>query len=131
MGKLLTYTGVAGVAALVLWVGCSTDDSGADASGSVASGGPASSSSKATGSTTGGGDGGMSAAILCNPVTNDGCTEPGAACDANVDGGFECYTTRSNVPICGECDSQNGPYCIPTATCGLYGTCTRFCCEDG
>ena len=68
----------------------------------------------------------------CDPVTNTGCAEAGAACDFS-NSGFDCYSPPNTQAVCQTCDPQNGPECSGTTTCVPTATgmaCARFCCAD-
>jgi hypothetical protein len=73
----------------------------------------------------------------CNPVTNQGCTTPGDACDLDTTGVYVCFGPPNNVPLCKMCSNgMNGPFCQATLHCiedmnGMNGQCTRYCCNDG
>ncbi len=79
------------------------------------------------------GDGG----VECNPITNAPCnSDAGEACDRTQTGGTHCFAPppSNTAAPCAVCDDQNGPACMPTATCvpttgGV--NCARFCCVDG
>jgi hypothetical protein len=62
-----------------------------------------------------------------------GCnTANGESCDANNNNGFQCFTMPPNTEkLCGMCDSNNGPECLPGSTCTVGGTCAKYCCNDG
>lgn len=63
----------------------------------------------------------------CNPITNEGCTEKGHACDVNEAGdGFACFPPPNDQELCATCGSQEG-YCLPGHTCA--GSCVRYCCS--
>lgn len=65
---------------------------------------------------------------LCNPITNEGCTEMGSACDTNMAGdGFQCYPAPNDNALCEACGQQEG-YCLPGHTCA--GQCLKYCCDD-
>ena len=73
--------------------------------------------------------------FTCNPVNNAGCDAgAGETCDLSSQG-FVCFPAPNDVPLCGTCDNQNGPFCKPTMHCvGTDGGgtgCARFCCDDG
>jgi hypothetical protein len=99
-------------------------DSGAGGSGGSAVGG-------GFGGGSGGGD-------QCNPVTSDGCTSAGSACDLAPSGYFTCFPppVAAAVGACGACDNDT-LYCAATLTCvfpdgmGDDGACFRYCCTDG
>ena len=63
----------------------------------------------------------------CNPITNEGCTDPGAACDAS-EAGFTCYPDGNVQALCDECGVTGSDYCMAGMTC--VGKCARYCCED-
>jgi hypothetical protein len=70
----------------------------------------------------------------CNPVTNAGCGDAGAACDLDQDGVFVCFPGPTPAPLCASCSNENGPYCSGTSHCleqGGGGRCARYCCDDG
>lgn len=66
----------------------------------------------------------------CNPVTNEGCTGAGQACDLDANGVFSCFDPPNDVALCGGCDNTNGPFCAPTTHC-VGAQCTRICQGDG
>ena len=66
-------------------------------------------------------------AIECNPITNEGCADPGSACDASQDG-FVCFPDGNVQALCEECGVSGSDYCQPGMTC--VGKCARYCCED-
>lgn len=72
----------------------------------------------------------LDAKNTCNPVTNEGCTAAGAACDGNGDG-FECFPDMNTHAICDMCGSasSDGNYCQPGMTC--VAQCAKYCCDDG
>lgn len=67
----------------------------------------------------------------CNPITNEGCAST-QICDWG--GYFRCYDkVGDEEPICGECDTVDGPLCQVGMTCdsdGNGGTCYRYCCTN-
>jgi hypothetical protein len=64
----------------------------------------------------------------CNPVTNEGCTEAGYACDLNQAGdGFVCYEPPNTQALCQMCGANEG-WCAPGHTCA--GSCVRYCCTS-
>jgi hypothetical protein len=72
--------------------------------------------------------------IACNPVTNAGCEGAGQACDANNQGGFNCFDPPNDAALCAACDASAGPFCVAGATCigePPAATCAKYCCDDG
>ncbi|MEO7329399.1 MAG: hypothetical protein ABI193_12520 [Minicystis sp.] len=70
----------------------------------------------------------------CNPVTNEGCTGAGEACDLNGSGVFVCFGPPNDALVCAACSNQNGPFCAPGMHCNEDangGQCTHYCCNDG
>jgi hypothetical protein len=72
--------------------------------------------------------------FTCNPVNNQGCDGgAGETCDFS-DQGFVCFPAPNDVPLCGNCDNMNGPFCKPTMHCveedGGGTGCGRWCCDD-
>lgn len=68
--------------------------------------------------------------VDCNPVTNEGCGDAGAACDyGEVAGapGFHCYGD-CEAPAGAACDEAMGPWCVAGCTC-FDGRCEKFCCD--
>ncbi len=68
----------------------------------------------------------------CNPVTNEGCTGAGEACDLSSGGNYVCFPPPNDTALCQACDNGAGPFCVPGATCiPETNQCGRFCCADG
>lgn len=67
--------------------------------------------------------------IECNPVSSEGCTGAGYACDVTNSGGFQCYPPPNENAICAACSEADG-FCAAGLTC-TGGKCARYCCEDG
>ncbi len=65
---------------------------------------------------------------LCNPITTAGCAAAGAACDANDQGGFECFPAPNTQTLCMACGESDG-WCAAGFHC-VAGQCARYCCED-
>ncbi|MFO0568144.1 MAG: hypothetical protein U0263_20960 [Polyangiaceae bacterium] len=71
---------------------------------------------------------------LCNPVTNEGCTNP-AACDF-MTGGLKCYPDGNTEKEGQPCDSGKNQFCEPKLHCdgtsqsNPVGKCKHFCCAD-
>ena len=68
----------------------------------------------------------LGGAITCNPVTNEGCTGAGAACDINQTG-FQCYADGNTQDLCEACSNSDG-FCKAGGAC--LGQCARYCCSD-
>ncbi len=66
--------------------------------------------------------------VACNPVTNEGCSVPGEACDAAQGGAFSCYPAPNDQPLCTPCGESEG-WCAPGHMC-VGGECARYCCTD-
>jgi len=71
---------------------------------------------------------------FCNPVTNEGCSGTGVACDA-TSGAFVCFDPPNDVQPGGSCENANGPWCIPQYHCDQggdagSGTCKKYCCTN-
>ena len=70
---------------------------------------------------------------FCNPVTNEGCTETGAACDlgpSEVPRG-ECFRPPNDQIEGAACDITTGPFCAAGLHCSSAASrCQRFCCSD-
>lgn len=65
---------------------------------------------------------------LCNPITNEGCTQEGYSCDVNPAGdGFQCFEPPNTQGLCEACGAAEG-YCQIGHTCA--GSCVRFCCDQ-
>lgn len=62
----------------------------------------------------------------CNPMTNAGCTNAGAACDIG-ETGFQCYDPPNDVAVCGACG--DGAFCQPGNVC-IDSQCLHYCCTD-
>lgn len=134
---------------LALAAGCSSSSSGGKKSGTggSATGGTGGGGTGLGGGPPGGGGSGAAPSQLqptcsgfngvsagtcygdtpCNPVTNVGCTTPGAACDIG-ETGFQCYEPPNDVPVCGACG--DGAFCSPGSVC-VDSQCLRYCCSDG
>lgn len=71
----------------------------------------------------------ISGDVQCNPITNDGCTEAGAACDRSS-AGYTCYAPppANDKALCETCNAQVG-WCAPGHTC-VGGQCVAYCCTD-
>ena len=76
------------------------------------------------------------AGFTCNPLTNAGCTEAGAACDFSKSG-FDCYPPPppNTQALCATCDDTNtaclpGSTCVPVDSTGNNSQCAKFCCDD-
>jgi len=78
--------------------------------------------------------------VVCNPVTNAGCSG-GDACQPTVNGGltgFACFPGPNTVADCSSCDpsGQTPPFCAPGSLCqptddlGTVWECARYCCDD-
>lgn len=78
----------------------------------------------------------------CNPVTNEGCTGAGVACDFSSWGAtpdakattIDCYTD-STVPGGQVCDPEGKKFCEAKHRCdgaakGQKGVCKRYCCSN-
>lgn len=63
--------------------------------------------------------------MLCNPVTNAGCTG-GTSCDT-TDTGADCLEPPVNQPLCAPCGTEG--LCAPGMFC-VNATCTRYCCTN-
>lgn len=80
------------------------------------------------GGSIGGGD-------ACNPVSGDGCSANGSACNLAPSGYFACFPPPDTVAVCGACDNDTR-YCAAGLTCvfpnnmGDDGACFRYCCTD-
>jgi hypothetical protein len=142
MMKNLLVTGVAAIALLSVWAGCSSSKS---PGGTSNAGGGSSSSHSSSGSTAGTGgqagtDGGSAISVQCNPVTNMGCTN-GTGCDLHTDtagniDGFVCYQGPNTVADCASCDPTGAtpPFCAPGSSCFPSdtmgdGQCIHYCCS--
>jgi hypothetical protein len=67
----------------------------------------------------------------CNPLTNEGCTEAGHACDLGYDNGVAslvCFPPPNLQGLGESCSNSSGPFCQPTLHCGWDDTCRPFCC---
>ncbi|APR82059.1 Flagellar hook-length control protein FliK [Minicystis rosea] len=69
----------------------------------------------------------VSGAVACNPVTNEGCTKEGAACD-HAESGFTCYDPPNTRTLCQTCSDTDG-FCAAGFTC-VSGVCAHYCCDD-
>jgi hypothetical protein len=69
----------------------------------------------------------------CNPVTNGGCTEPGAVCDFDAyTVGYSCFPPPNDVGLCGACDYATGVFCGAGTHCAYPSQkCAKTCCDDG
>lgn len=151
VGIFVVLSLVSGIGAVV---GCSSNSGGGSggstgtttsshSSTSTSSTSSTSTSSTSTSSGAGGGAGGGGAlSVVCNPVTNAGCTN-GDACDTSADSGgnligFACYMGPNTVADCASCDPTYAasPFCAPGSTCqptnsaGTTGQCAHYCCTD-
>ncbi|MBI3200627.1 MAG: hypothetical protein HYZ29_03720 [Myxococcales bacterium] len=112
------------------------------AGGSTSGGAGGTTSGGAGGSTSGGSGGGTGAVTMpascvkpgtlvtnCNPVTNEGCTGTGEACDLSDKQSFECFDPPNDVPVGGACDLSKGPYCLPKHKC-QDKICRQYCCTN-
>jgi hypothetical protein len=145
--KLVSVVTAAAATVAVAWAGCgggkTTGTGAASSSGHAGHGGGGATSSGLGGGGFGGGAGGSLAGILCNPVTNDGCTD-GAACDFTQDpdtgqnNGFDCYAGPNDATVCQACDlmAVMAPFCAGGTTCfavtpgAAMGACAKYCCTD-
>ncbi len=141
---------VAGIALLAASACSSSKSDGSGGAGGYGTGSTGGSGGGATGgsggSTTTGGSGGTAPSLTptctvptsasggtcypgtpCNPVTNEGCTAAGAACDVG-DTGFQCYDPPNDVPTCGACSDTTG-FCEAGNVC-VDGQCLHYCCTD-
>lgn len=68
----------------------------------------------------------------CNPITHNGCTEPGSSCDLAYPGVFGCYSAVGTpANLCEKCDFHVKPYCGSGLRCHpVTNTCARYCCDD-
>lgn len=66
--------------------------------------------------------------VACNPVTNEGCSGAGQACDAKGEG-FACFPPPNENAVCEACSMAEG-YCASGHFCA-GGTCVRYCCDNG
>lgn len=66
---------------------------------------------------------------LCNPVTNEGCSGNGVACDLAEGNVFSCFNPPNDVPPGGACDLSKGPYCVPKYKC-QDKICKQYCCTN-
>lgn len=71
----------------------------------------------------------IAGATTCNPLTNEGCTDAGYACDANQSSGFSCFGPPNDRALCATCGQAEG-FCLAGHTC-VGGQCGRYCCDDG
>jgi hypothetical protein len=72
---------------------------------------------------------------FCNPVTNEGCSGTGVACDLASGGAFACFDPPNDVQPGGSCENANGPWCIAQYHCDQgadagNGTCKKYCCTN-
>lgn len=67
----------------------------------------------------------------CNPVTNDGCSGAGVACDfKTATGRFQCFPPPNEGVLCGPCDNKT-IFCGPGLNCDpASGKCGKYCCSD-
>lgn len=65
---------------------------------------------------------------VCNPITNEGCTEEGSVCDFGANG-FECYPPPNDSALCQACNVADGPFCGAGLTC-VNDQCVAFCCTN-
>lgn len=65
----------------------------------------------------------------CNPITQEGCSGAGAACDIGQNG-FQCYPDGNTHALCESCGdaAADGNYCQPGLAC--VSKCARYCCDD-
>lgn len=119
--------------------GAPVGGAGGTPSGGAPSGGGGTSASGGMG---GGSGGGTSAVTMpascvkpgtvitnCNPVTNEGCSGAGVACDLSDQNSFECFDPPNDVPKGGACDLSKGPFCQPKHAC-VQKICYQYCCTD-
>ncbi|MEZ4311954.1 MAG: hypothetical protein R3F14_28330 [Polyangiaceae bacterium] len=70
----------------------------------------------------------LGGAVMCNPVTNEGCDSLlGETCD-RAGGGFACQPAPWNKGLCESC--AMGDRCGPGLVCSGDGRCARYCCAD-
>jgi hypothetical protein len=69
-------------------------------------------------------------ALQCNPVTNEGCSGAGAACDiAGFGFNFVCWESGNVNDVCEPCGANDSDFCMPGLTC-VAGICSKYCCSD-
>lgn len=69
----------------------------------------------------------------CNPVTNEGCTGAGEACDLSGSGVYVCFPPPNDAAMCADCSNSAGPFCAPGFHCNEDmngGKCTHYCCTN-